>query len=200
MKKSISALLGLTLIGTSIAIYSCSNQQPQPPVQDQATVDSTSAAEAVKKGEHLVSSIGCSDCHSPKKLGPQGPEIIAELNLSGYPGDRPVVKFDSKMIKEGFPMFYPDLTAAAGPWGISFAGNLTPDETGIGNWSEDQFRKALREGKYKGMDGTRPLLPPMPWMNYKNLTDDEIHCIFAYLKSIKPVHNIVPAAIAPDQL
>jgi hypothetical protein len=144
--------------------------------------------------------MGCNDCHSPKKVGPKGPEIIEELLLSGYPSDRPVVTFDSKLIKEGFAMFYPDLTAAAGPWGISFAANLTPDETGIGNWSEEQFKKALTEGKLKGLDGSRTLLPPMPWVNYISLTDEEIHAVFTYLKSIKPVKNIVPNPISPDKM
>jgi hypothetical protein len=54
------------------------------------------------------------------------------------------------------------LTSWVGPWGTSYAANLTPDKTGIGNWSEEQFMKAIREGKYKGMDGTRPIMPPMP--------------------------------------
>ena len=97
-------------------------------------------------------------------------------------------------------MFYPDLTAAAGPWGVSFAANLTPDETGIGNWTEDQFRKALTEGKLKGIDGGRQLLPPMPWTNYKALTNDEVHAIFFYLKSLKPIRNIVPMPITPDKM
>lgn len=133
-------------------------------------------------------------------MGASGPEVIPDLLLSGYPSDRPVVKFDSKLIKEGFPMLYPDLTAAAGPWGISFAGNLTPDDTGIGNWTEEQFKKAITEGKFKGLDGSRTLLPPMPWQNLKSLTNDEIHAIFMYLKSIKPVKNIVPSPVTPDKM
>ena len=42
------------------------------------------------------------------------------------------------------------------------------------------------------MDGTRPLLPPMPWQNLVNLSDDDAKAIFTYLKSIKPVKNVVP--------
>tara|TARA_R110002094_G_scaffold3622_1_gene11771 strand:- start:315 stop:614 length:300 start_codon:yes stop_codon:yes gene_type:complete len=87
------------------------------------------------------------------------------------------------------------LTAAVGPWGTSFAANLTPDETGIGNWSEAQFLKAIKEGKFKGMENTRPLLPPMPWTEYRNFTDEDLKAIFAYLKTIKPIDNVVPAAI-----
>ena len=148
----------------------------------------------------MVTILGCNDCHSPKKMGAQGPEIILELMLSGYPSDRPIVKFEDKMIKTGFAQFYPDLTAAAGPWGLTFAGNLTPDETGIGNWTEEQFKKALTQGKLKGLDGSRTLLPPMPWVNYVSMADEDIKAIFAYLKSIKPVKNIVPQPIAPDKI
>jgi hypothetical protein len=97
-------------------------------------------------------------------------------------------------------MFYPDLTAAAGPWGVSFAANLTPDETGIGNWTEEQFKKAMTQGKFKGLDGSRTLLPPMPWTNFQTLSNDELHSIFAYLKSIKPVKNVVPNPITPDKM
>ena len=102
----------------------------------------SSPEQTIQRGEYLVKIMGCNDCHSPKQMGPNGPEINPELMLSGYPADRPVLEFKDSMIRKGFAMFYPDLTAAAGPWGISFAGNLTPDETGIGNWSEEQFIKS----------------------------------------------------------
>jgi len=159
-----------------------------------------SEAEKVKRGEYLVTIGGCNDCHSPKKMGAQGPEIIPELMLSGYPADRPIVKFDTKMFQSGFAMFYPDLTAGAGPWGLTFAANITPDETGIGNWTEEQFKKALTQGKSKGLEEGRMLLPPMPWVNYVNMKDEDVSAIFAYLKSVNPVKNVVPAPIAPDKI
>lgn len=84
--------------------------------------------------------------------------------------------------------------------GVSFSANLTSDSTGIGGWTEEQFAKALRQGKSKGLDGNRQLLPPMPWPNYITLTDADMKAIFAYLKSTKPVKNVVPAPIPPDQL
>lgn len=199
MKKTFLITLGLTAIILTPVFYSCSNSNEKQN-NNKTTADKPKQEDIIKEGQHLVTIMGCNDCHSPKKMGAQGPEIIADLMLSGYPSDRPLVKFDSKLIKEGFPMFYPDLAAAAGPWGISFAGNLTPDETGIGNWTEEQFKKAMTEGKFKGLDGSRTLLPPMPWENYKSLTNDEIHSIFAYLKSIKPVENIVPSPVTPVKI
>jgi hypothetical protein len=91
-------------------------------------------------------------------------------------------------------------TATVGPWGATFAANLTPDATGLGTWTEEQFIKALREGKFKGLDNTRQLLPPMPWQSYAKMTDDDLKAMFAYLKTIKPVKNSVPAPIAPPDL
>ena len=62
------------------------------------------------------------------------------------------------------------LTAWVGPWGISYAANLTPDKaTGIGTLTEEMFIKTLREGKYMGVG--RPLLPPMPWEVLAKKTD-----------------------------
>ncbi len=199
MKKTFLFTLGLTIMVLAPIFYSCSNNSEKKN-DTTAMVEQPTIEDTIKQGERLVTIMGCNDCHSPKKMGPQGPEIIADLMLSGYPSDRPIVKFDSKLIKEGFGMFYPDLTAAAGPWGVSFAGNLTPDETGIGNWTEEQFKRALTQGKLKGLENGRNLLPPMPWFNYTTLTDHEVHSIFSYLKSLKPVKNIVPSPITPDKM
>jgi hypothetical protein len=78
--------------------------------------------------------------------------------------------------------------------GVSFSANITSDDTGIGSWTLEQFKKAFTKGRYKGLDNTRPLLPPMPWENYRNMADDDVESIFLYLKSTKPVKNIVPVA------
>lgn len=89
------------------------------------------------------------------------------------------------------------LTAWVGPWGVTFSANLTPDPTGIGGWTEQQFIYALREGKFKGLPNSRPILPPMPWQSIGRMTDDELKAIFSYLKSIKPINNAVPNAMPP---
>ena len=180
----------------SISFLSCENKKNEPravmePVPEESTED------VIERGEYLVTIMGCNDCHSPKRMGENGPEIIPELMLSGYPADRPIAPIESELIQEGFAMFYPDLTASKGPWGMSFAGNLTPDETGIGNWTEEQFKMALTQGKLKGLADGRPLLPPMPWFNYVDIKDEDLHAIFTYLQSIPPVSNVVPAPVPP---
>lgn len=200
MKTSRISLINSVAIVFTFVLASCQSSGTQEAIQNNATTSSSGVEDEIARGRYLVEIMGCNDCHSPKSMGPRGPEVIEELRLSGYPANRPVVNFDSPMIKEGFAMFYPDLTAAAGPWGITFAGNLTPDVTGIGNWTEEQFKKALTQGKFKGMDDTRMLLPPMPWVNYAEMKDEDIHSIFTYLKSIDPVENIVPAPVSPDQM
>ncbi|MDQ0475669.1 c-type cytochrome [Chryseobacterium sp. MDT2-18] len=199
MKKNNFKVWALIVAGFSL-FYNASCSKAKQDSSDENAKVTLKPEDVVKRGKYLVTTMGCNDCHSPKKMGANGPEIIPELMLSGFPADRPIVKFVDPMIKQGFGMFYPDLTAAAGPWGVSFAGNLTPDETGIGNWTEEQFKKAITEGKFKGVDGERMLLPPMPWTNYTILTNEDIHAIFMYLKNIKPVRNVVPPPIPPDKM
>ena len=193
MKNTVFLLFLVTMFLTS-----CTDGK-QPTTVEKVKVTVETPAEMVKRGEYLVTIMGCNDCHSPKKMGAHGPEIIPELMLSGYPADRPVLKFDNKLIKEGFAQFYPDLTAAAGPWGMSFAANITSDETGIGNWTEAQFKTAVTRGKSKGLETGRMLLPPMPWPNYTQMKNEDVAAVFTYLKSTKPVKNMVPAPIPPMQ-
>ena len=197
MKKT-NILILLILISITFCFSSC--KEDEKGLNRNHVTTELPSTDIVKHGEYLVTVIGCNDCHSPKEMGPKGPEIIADLILSGFPSDRPIVEFTDPLLRKGFAMLYPDLTAAAGPWGISFAANLTPDETGIGTWTEDQFRKAMQQGKYKGLEGSRMLLPPMPWYNYSFLKDEDIHAIFMYLNSIKPIENVVPSAMLANSI
>src|SRR5262249_41714033 len=89
-----------------------------------------------------------------------------------------------------------DLTAWSGPWGHSYAANLTPDEmTGIGaRYTEAAFIQTLRTGRKP--EGEQ-LSPPMPWMLYRNMTDDDLKAVFAYLQTLKPVRNFVRASPEP---
>lgn len=151
----------------------------------------------VKWGEHLVMVGGCADCHTPKKMSPKGPVLDEALSYSGHPSDLPAPDVDRKEMESKGYAVTQFLTAWVGPWGVSYAANLTPDETGIGAWQESNFITALRDGKYKGMAAGRTLLPPMPWEFYKNMSDDELKAMFAYFKSLKPVKNLVPQPLPP---
>jgi hypothetical protein len=88
------------------------------------------------------------------------------------------------------------MTAWSGPWGTSFTANLTPDEeTGLGRWTEEQFIEALRTGRHMGRG--RQILPPMPWQQIRNLTDEDLRSVFAYLRSIPALANRVPDPLPP---
>lgn len=152
--------------------------------------------ERVKHGEYLVTIGGCNDCHSPKLMTEKGPEPDPARLLSGHHAGN-VAPFDFNLVKEGkLYLCNEDFTAWAGPWGMSYAANLTPDATGLAGWTEEIFISALRTGKHMGTG--RPILPPMPWFNFAMATDDDLKDIFAYLKSLKPVSNAVPAPLPPD--
>lgn len=194
MKKSLR-ILTLDLICVAFMLASCgSNKKPVVQVPAAPTHE-----QIVQSGEYLVTIMGCNDCHSPKKMGPNGPEVIAEIKLSGYPASRPLPKVNKEALKS-WVLLNEDLTAAVGPWGVSFSANLTPDQTGLGNWADDNFKRALKEGWFKGLEGTRKLLPPMPWQEFAALKDDDITAILTYLKSLKPVSNAVPDALSPDEI
>ena len=184
------AIITILLIG--IFAWSLTSCDSTKAVNDAAAAP-PSKDSLVKRGSYLVTALGCNDCHSPKKMGPQGPYVDPARALSGFPSNAPVPVPGPDDIKNGLVVFSGDLTAAVGPWGTSFAANITSDATGIGNWKEEQFKNALRHGKYKGLDNERMLMPPMPWQDFGTLTDQDIEAIFNYLKTTKPVNNVVPA-------
>jgi mono/diheme cytochrome c family protein len=158
---------------------------------------SKEAARQIRRGARLATFGGCHDCHTPKILTPHGPELDKSRLLSGFPAKSPLPPLPPGVIgpdKWG-AVASNDLTAWVGPWGTSFAANLTPDVTGIGAWAEEQFIQTIRTGKHFGVG--RAVLPPMPWFDVAALTDEELKALFAYLKSLKPVSNPVPQPLPP---
>jgi hypothetical protein len=153
-------------------------------------------AEQIARGEYLVRFGSCNDCHTPLKLGPNGPEPDMARALSGHPSD--LVMPPAPSLPKG-PWGWVGAvtnTAFSGPWGVSFTANLTPDpETGLGKWTEDMFITALRTGRHEGKG--RPILPPMPYPFVSSLTDDDLKAVFAFLQSIPAIRNKVPAPIDP---
>jgi hypothetical protein len=149
----------------------------------------------VKRGEYLVKIMGCNDCHTPWKMGPQGPEPDMTRFLSGHPeqiGPLPHAKTAEPYIWSGFATN----TAFSGPWGVSYAFNLTPEQnSGLGIWTEEMFVKTIRTGRHMGV--SRPINPPMPWPAYRNASDDDLKAVYAYLRTIKPIVNHVPEYVPP---
>ena len=147
----------------------------------------------VKKGGYLVMVGGCNDCHTPLKMTPIGPAPDMDLMLSGHPVGQPDPM--GTPTKADLALSGPDLTSWKLPFGIVYARNLTPDKSGLGEWTEAQFIKTMRTGRHQG-DG-RALLPPMPWYNFGGMTDEDLKAVWAYLKSIKPIANAVPDPKVP---
>jgi cytochrome c2 len=172
------ALVGLPLTGLVLAAKSPKD----------------SKAAEIARGKYLVNYGGCNDCHTPMKMTEHGPAPDLARSLSGHPEG---LKLPPPELKPG-PWFAATagMTAWAGPWGISYAANLTPDQaTGMGVWDEAMFIKAMRTGKHMGHG--RAMLPPMPWRALAGLNDSDLKAIFAYLRSVPAVVNHVPGPVPP---
>ncbi len=192
MKKStITAFVMLLLFGVVLVQITCAPKGSQPLTQE----------EMVKRGEYLVLVGGCNDCHTPKRMGENGmPTLDQSILLSGHPANS---------VLPALPAGVPDMngwvglcnvhmTAWAGPWGISFAANLTPDSVhGIGMWTEKNFLDAMHTGKHMGSPDGRMILPPMPWESMAKMTDEDLKAIFAYIRTLPAVPNLVPAPMPP---
>src|SRR5687768_13378419 len=157
---------------------------------------STALKARIERGAYLVRTMGCNDCHTPLKMGPKGPEPDMTRALTGHPADL-VMGPPPKLPHGRWGWAAADTnTAFAGPWGISFTMNLTPDkETGLGNWTEEMFIQTMRTGRHEGKG--RPVKPPMPWFIVGALNDEDIKSLFAYLQSLTPVRNKIPMTIDP---
>lgn len=144
----------------------------------------------IERGRYLVTLMSCDDCHTPWAPHPElglAPDMTKRLS-GHHPGMPDPV---GKLGPGDVGIWGATNTASEVSFGIVYAANITPDkETGIGAWTEDLFIRALRTGKHKG--GGRPILPPMPWINFAQATDADLKAIFAFLQSLPPVKNKVP--------
>jgi len=84
------------------------------------------------------------------------------------------------------------------PFGAIYATNITPDvDTGIGNWSEAAFKRAMRHGVRR--DGAY-LYPAFPYDHFTRVSDDDAKAIYAYLMTREPVRAVAPANELPFPL
>jgi hypothetical protein len=178
---------GAVVLFAGAIVSGCSGQAPPPPAPQNVN--------PVERGQYLVTIGSCNDCHTPFKMGPNGPEPDMTRMLSGHPAALqlpPPPAANQEWAWGGSAT----LTAFYGPWGISYAANLTPDQqTGLGSWTEDMFIRSMRLGKHLG--NSRPIQPPMPWQWIGKMTDEDLKATFAYLKSIPAISNEVPAWVPP---
>jgi hypothetical protein len=190
------------LVWLAIPAFAAGCASNVPPSETKNNSAQISPAQSpVERGKYLVTIGGCNDCHTPKKLGPAGPEPDMTLTLSGNPSTEKLAPVPVGLIAPDkyLTVVNNHLGAWVGPWGVSFAMNLTPDKaTGLGSWTEEMFVNALRTGKHQGTG--RPILPPMPWNWYRNMTDDDLKAVFAYLQSLPPINNPIPDPLPPDKI
>lgn len=170
-----------------------------------ATLDAEPAGAApldekaqIKRGEYLVEIMGCHDCHTPAKMGPNGPEQDRSRALSGHP-EQLVMPPAPAPTGPWVASIAATFTAFGSPAGTVFTRNLTPDkETGLGDWTVEEFIATMKTGRERGKG--RPVLPPMPVQNLRALSDQDIRALFAYLQSLPPIKNRVPQPVeAPEQ-
>lgn len=182
---ALSAAFGLTIAAPAQA-------QAQAQSADKPGLTVANAA----RGKYLVATSGCMDCHTPFKMGPKGPEPDMSRMLSGHPDALRMPPVPALPDGPWLVISSATNTAFAGPWGVSFAANLTPDaETGLGEWAVRDFMATIRTGRHMGRG--RAILPPMPIPVYNNFTDADLESIFAYLRTIPPVKNRVPEPRSP---
>ena len=200
LRRTSVALVCLPVV---VALSACTRPAEAPPGTD-AVPGATAPAgggttqDPVERGRLLIAGGGCHDCHTPTKIGPMGPEPDMDLALSGHPES---VKVDAPFKQDPNNPWTTHtndhLTAWSGAWGVSFAANLTPDQnTGLGIWTEQMFVDAIKMGKHMGT--ARPIMPPMPWQQYRELPEEDLKAMFAYLKSLKPIANRVPVPLDPS--
>src|SRR3954452_18394680 len=164
-----TGVLGLGVLGFGLWGAGALKAQSKPAA-------ASANADKIARGKYLMTVGACNDCHSPKLDPQQHPD--PKRPFSGRPQTTMAPSQNKNKIHAP-----PALTAWAGPWGVSYGANLSPDpETGLkSRYTEASFIKTLRTGKKpEGED----LLPPMPWELYKVFSDDDITSIWAYLQTI----------------
>ena len=112
----------------------------------------------VKRGKYLVDMAACGDCHTPMKRG----RPVAGMEFAGG-------------------------QVSAGPWGKIASSNITPDASGMGNYTQAAFFRLMRTGYVD----TRQINTLMPWQSFGGQTQEDLEAEFAFLKTLAPVrHNV----------
>lgn len=185
-------LLPAGLVLTALLMAVCSDASSKS--------ESLTKEDMVERGEYLVTIGGCNDCHTAKIMTDKGPIPDESRALAGHPAGEKLPEIPEGLFgPEGWGgMCNQNMTAWVGPWGVSFAANLTPDQvSGSGAWTETAFVQAMRNGKHLGAG--RPILPPMPWQAIGQLSDNDLKAMFAYLHSLPSISNMVPQPLPPSQ-
>jgi len=150
------------------SIYRIKLPKSRPRVK---SVPEVSRKDKVKYGEYLAGPVGhCINCHTPRMKG--GHDYKNQFGAGG--------------------------SDFGGPYGKSFAANITPDpETGLGKWTDRQIKAAISLGWRN--DGTK-MNPPMPYAYFKNIRGEDLDAIVTYLRSLKPIKKERKVRLIPAKL
>ena len=194
----IAAAILLTAVLSTASLRA--QAEPETKARKNTAAPQAKAANAaqIARGEYLVEIMGCHDCHTPAKMGPNGPEQDRSRALSGHPEQLVMPPAPALPPGPWVASIAATFTAFASPGGTVFTRNLTPDkETGLGDWTVEEFIATMKTGRERGKG--RPVLPPMPVQNLRAMSDSDIRALFAYLQSIPAIKNRTPQPIeAPE--
>jgi cytochrome c553 len=193
-----TAIIAAAIILTAVLSTASLRAQAEPKAEarKQAGIGPRANAAQIVRGKYLVDIMGCHDCHTPMKMGANGPEWDMTRALSGHPEELVMPPAPALPPGPWVASIGATFTAFASPAGTVFTRNLTPDkETGLGDWTVEEFIATMKTGRERGKG--RPVLPPMPVQNLKALSDEDIRALFAYLQSIPAIKNRTPQPIEP---
>lgn len=182
-------LLAICLVSLLPCLAGCVRPGGVAPMEQPQASRGMTQAELVERGAFLTTIGGCKTCHSP--LDEEG-QPIPGREFSGHPAGAPLPEWDPSLLERNILVtFAPTGTAFAGPFGVTVAGNLTPDEeTGTGRLTYEMLLESWRTGQSWKHD--RPILPPMPSDDLDAFSDEDILAIHTFLRSLDPVHNPAP--------
>jgi mono/diheme cytochrome c family protein len=137
----------------------------------------------VAHGKYIATIAGCTSCHTPLQAEYQNPQTLTLEQIQTLAFNETQATDQAKLLAGGRAF---DL----GPAGVVFTRNITPDiETGIGAWTDDQIKIAIKTG----IDNEGKLLfPVMPYHVYNGMADTDLESVIAYLHSVNAVKNQVP--------
>ncbi len=150
----------------------------QPAIADNNLQDDSDT-----QGRYIATIAGCTSCHTPDKAEYQNPQTLTleQIQTIAFDGGSAI---DMGKFLAGGRVF--DL----GPGGLVYTRNLTPDDaTGIGKWTDEQVKVAIKSGlDSKG----KTLFPVMPYHVYNGMADSDLEAVVAFIRSVDPINSKVP--------